>query len=240
MQASGGITVKDFQTAEWAARDARAQLRLAEAQLQQARQVLALAEKRLRDCLILAPISGVVQTHMQNAGVYLDFKETLVRLVDNSQLEMEANIPSNELGRLRPGQAVRFSVDSFPGETFSAKVLTLAPAFLEQSRSVKVRMSVSNPGVRLKAGMFARGAIIVGVRADAVLLPVGAVVRSATEANTGVVLVAEDGKVRRKQVQLGVEQDGKLEIVRGVAASDVVLADPGAAPAEGERVRTRQ
>jgi RND family efflux transporter MFP subunit len=240
VQTSGGITQKDFQSAEWAARDARAQLRLAEAQLEQARQALALSEKRLRDCTIVSPLDGEVQIHMHNAGIYLDTRETLVRLVDNSQLELEATVPSNELGRVRPGQAVRFTVDSFPGVTFGATVLKLAPALLEQTRSVKVRMAVPNPERRLKAGMFARGAILVGARDDALLLPAAAVTRDAADPAAGAVLVVADGRLRKRPVQLGAEQKGQIEIVRGLTAEEVVAADPQTAPAEGEPVRVKR
>ena len=239
VQTSGGITQKDFQTAEWASRDARAQLQLAEAQLEQARQALALSEKHLRDCTIVSPLDGEVQTHMHNAGIYLDTRETLVRLVDNSQLELEAAVPSNELGRVRPGQTARFTVDSFPGVTFGATVLKVAPALLEQTRSVKIRMAVPNPERRLKAGMFAKGAIVVGVREDALLLPASALARSAADPAAATVLVVEDGKIRRRAVQLGAEQDGKVEIVRGLAPADVLVADPQTAPAEGQPVRVK-
>jgi RND family efflux transporter MFP subunit len=239
VQSSGGITQKDFQSAEFAARDARAQSQLAQAQLEQARQALALAEKRRRDCTILAPISGEVQTHTQNAGIYLDSKETLVRLVDNSRMELEVTVPSSELGRARAGQLARFTVDSFPGETFAATVLKLAPALQEQTRSVKVRLAVSNPARRLKAGMFVRGAIVAGIRDDALLLPAAAITRADSDPASGTVLVVEDGKIRRRAVRLGAEQDGKIEILRGIAAADLAVADPQTAPAEGERVRVR-
>jgi len=240
VQTSGGITQKDFQTAEWASRDARAQLQLAEAQLEQARQALALSEKHLRDCTIVSPLDGEVQTHMHNAGIYLDTRETLVRLVDNSQLELEAAVPSNELGRVRPGQTARFTVDSFPGVTFGATVLKVAPALLEQTRSVKIRMAVPNPERRLKAGMFARGAILVGVRDGALLLPAAAVTRDAADPAAGAVLVVAEGRLRKRPVQLGAEQKGQIEIVRGLTAEEVVAADPQTAPAEGEPVRVKQ
>lgn len=237
VQASGGITVKDFQAAEWAARDARAQQQLAEAQLQQARETLAVAEKRLRDCVIVAPISGVVQTHLQNAGIYLDTRETLVRLVDNGQLELEATVPSAELGRLRAGQAVRFSVDSFPGTMFSGRLVNMAPAVAEQTRSVKVRVSVPNPDRRLKAGMFVRGAIVTGSRKGALLLPLSAIQRDAVSPAKGTVVVVENGVARRRQVQLGMEQSGWVEVLNGVAASDPVVAEPQVAPGDGQAVR---
>jgi len=117
--------------------------------------------------------------------------------------------------------------------------LKVAPALLEQTRSVKIRMAVPNPERRLKAGMFAKGAIVVGVREDALLLPASALARSAADPAAATVLVVEDGKIRRRAVQLGAEQDGKVEIVRGLAPADVLVADPQTAPAEGQPVRVK-
>lgn len=237
VQASGGITIKDFQASEFAARDARAQLQLTQAQAQQARETLAIAEKKVRDCVITAPISAIVQTRTFNEGIYLDLKEIVARLVDNSQLEMEATVPSAELGRLQPGQRVRFTVDSFPGQNFAANVVRLAPAMIEASRSVRVRIQVPNPDGRLKAGMFARGEIITGTRPNALLLPASAVVRSAADPSQASVIIVENGVTRRREIALGAEQDGRVEVVRGLQSAETLLADPTMAPADGNPVK---
>lgn len=234
---SGGITVKDLQSAEWAARDARAQLELGEAQLQQARETLAMAEKKLRDCTIHAAISGAVQAHLQNEGVYMDINQVIARLVDNSRLEMEVTVPSADLGRVRAGQLVQFTVDAYPGEAFTGKVLQVAPALIEQSRSAKVRVFVANGDRKLKAGMFVRGDIVTGSRAEALMLPVSALVRTPADPNKAAILVAENGSVRRRDVELGIEQNGSVEVLRGLQAGEAVLADPSMAPAEGQAVR---
>lgn len=234
---SGGITVKDLQSAEWAARDARAQLVLGEAQLRQARETLAMAEKRLRDCTILSPISGAVQTHLQNEGVYMDVNQVLAKLVDNTRLELEVTTPSADVGRVRAGQTVQFTVDAYPGEQFTGKVLQVAPALLEQSRSAKVRVQVPNGDRKLKAGMFVRGEIVTGRRADVLMLPVSALVRTAADPNKATILVIDNGSVRRRDVELGIEQNGSVEVLRGLQPGDAVLADPSMAPAEGQAVR---
>lgn len=237
VQASGGITIKDFQAAEFAARDARAQLQVAGAQLQQARETLAIAEKKVRDCVIAAPISGAVQTRNFNEGIYLDFKEIVARLVDNSQLEMEATLPSADLARVKPGQTVRFEVDSFAGQRFQGTVGRMAPALVEASRSVRVRIEVPNPGGRLKAGMFTRGEIVTGTRRDALLLRASAVLRNSADPRRASVVVIENDVAHRREIELGAEQDGRLEVVRGLQATESVLADPSMAPADGNRVK---
>lgn len=118
-------------------------------------------------------------------------------------------------------------------------MLKLAPALVEQTRSVKVRMTAPNPERRLKAGMFARGVILVGARDDAMLLPVSAVARDAADPAIGSVMVVVDGRIRKRPVQLGGEQQGKIEIVRGLAADEAVITDPQTAPAEGQPVRLK-
>ncbi len=239
VQASGGITMKDFQAAEWAERDARAQEQLARAQLQQARESLAAAGKRLRDCTILAPISGEVQAHLRNAGEYLDLKEPLVRLVDNSKLELSATVPTGALAQLRPRSAVHFWVDSYAGETFTGTLLKTAPAVNERSRSLLLRIAVENSARKLKSGMFVRGELVTGAKREALLLPLSAVVRSAGDPSRGYAVLIDAGAARRRDVDLGAEQDGRIEVTRGLDRSAAVLAEAQLAPAEGTRVKVR-
>ena len=91
---SGGITDKDLQAAEVAQRDAQAQVALAEAQLAQARAALDVAQKKLRDTAILAPVAGVIEKKYVNPGAYVEAPTMVFTIVDNRRLELESPVPS--------------------------------------------------------------------------------------------------------------------------------------------------
>lgn len=234
---SGGITDRDFQAAEVAARDARAQVKLAEAQVEQAQQAVAVAQKRLSDCRIVSPINGEVERKFYNPGGWVDGNVLLYKLVDNSRLELETNVASSEIARLAEGQKIRFSVAAFPEEEFAASILTISPAVQLQNRSVAVRAAVPNPGGKLKAGMFVKGRIITGVKPAALVVPLAAVWRRAGQAPF--VYVVEQNRARRREVKLGLEQPQATEVAEGLKAGEVVVAEQNLELADGASVTAR-
>jgi membrane fusion protein (multidrug efflux system) len=234
---SGGITDRDFQAAEMTARDARAQVKLAEAQLEQARQAVAVAQKHLSDCRIVSPINGTVEGKLYNPGGWVDGNALLYKLVDNSRLELETYVASSEIARLAEKEKIRFSVAAFPEEEFAASILTISPAVQLQNRSVAVRAAVPNPDGKLKAGMFVKGRIIIGVKPAAVVVPLEAVWRRVGQAPF--VYVVEQNRARRREVKLGLEQPQAIEIAAGLKAGEVVVAEQNLELADGASVTAR-
>jgi membrane fusion protein (multidrug efflux system) len=234
---SGGITDRDFQAAEMTARDSRAQVKLAEAQVEQARQAVAVAQKRLSDCRIVSPIKGEVERKFYNSGSWVDRNVLLYRLVDNQRLELETNVASSEIARLTEREKIRFSVAAFPEEEFTASVLTVSPAVQLQNRSVAVRAAVPNPDGKLKAGMFVKGRIVFGVKPAAVVVPPEAVWHRVGQAPF--VYVVEQNRARRREVKLGLEQPQLIEIAAGLKAGEVVVAEQNLELADGASVTAR-
>jgi RND family efflux transporter MFP subunit len=234
---SGGITQKDLEAAQLAQRDAQAQVVLAEAQLAQARSAADAAAKRLRDTSIRVPVSGSIQRKFVNVGSYVEPPTLVASIVDNRQLELESPVPAAYLGQVRPGQRVTFRVNSFPEAVFEGQLMDLNPAVDPLTRSAKARIRVNNASGRLRAGMFAQGEILTGVRQDAIVLPVSAVYRGAGPGESSYVYVVAGGKAARRAVQLGRETDGRLEITAGLEAGEVVIAEQRLELAEGVAVR---
>ena len=237
--ASGGITDKDMQAARVAEQDARAQVALAGAQLAQARAAVEVARKRLADCAIHAPVAGEIQKKFINAGAYVEPTTALFTLVDNRRLELESPVASADLGGLRRGQRVTFTVNSYPGTVFEGRVEEVNPAVDTESRSARVRIRVDNTGGRLKAGMFAQGEILTGVQAGAIVVPAAAVYRDDRSARESTVFVVENGRAVRRAVRIGREQNQRLEIAEGLRPGDVLIAEQSIELAEGVRVVAR-
>ncbi len=233
---SGGITDRDLKAAEVAQRDSVAQVDLAEAQLAQARTVLVAAEKRLRDTAIKSPISGVIERKFVNPGAYVEAPTQMFSVVDNQKLELEVPVPSTELAEVRQGQRTTFRVNSFPDAVFEGNAVEVNPAVDPLTRSATARIAVNNSGGRLKAGMFAQGEILTGVRQQAIVVPAVAVYRGTGAGAEAHVFVAADGKAVRKPVRIGRETDGKLEITEGLKPGDLLIAEQRIELAEGVKV----
>ncbi|MFB3923066.1 MAG: efflux RND transporter periplasmic adaptor subunit [Terriglobia bacterium] len=234
---SGGITDRDLQAAESSARDARAQVKLAQAQVEQSRQTAAQAEKHLNDCRIVSPISGEVDRKFVNPGSWVDGNALLYHVVDNQRLELETNVASSELAALARGQKIRFTVAAFPGQEFNARVLAISPAVQLQNRSVLVRAAVSNPGGTLKAGMFVKGRIVTGVRPSALLVPPEAVWQRPGQPSF--LYVVDQNRARRQEVKLGAEQAEGFQILSGLSAGETVVAEQNLELADGVNLSPR-
>jgi RND family efflux transporter MFP subunit len=233
---SGGITDRDYKTAELAGRDSRAQVALAQAQLEQVRSQLAQAKKMVDDSVIHAPVAGDIQHKLVHEGAYVEPPTAVFAVVDNSRLELESMVPTADLGTLARGQNVAFTVNAFPGRTFPGSVIDVNPAVQAETRSAKVRIRVDNSSRLLKAGMFAQGEILTGVQAHAVLIPMSAAYRDDRSAKSSYVFVVENGKAVRRNVRIGRERDSTLEIVDGLNAGDLLIAEQSIELAEGVRV----
>ncbi len=228
---SGGITDQGFQAATVASQDAQAQVQLAQAQVDQAAEALALTEKHLRDCRIVAPISGEVERKLMNPGTWVDGNTLLYKLVDNQRLELETYAASADLGQVAKGQKIRFSVAAYPEEVFEARITAVSAAVDPQNRSAVVRASVPNPGGKLKAGMFAKGKIVTGTTPDSVVVPFTALWRRSGQ--PPFVYVVEQNKARKREVRMGQEAAGGIEILAGLKPGETVVADQNLELAEG-------
>jgi membrane fusion protein, multidrug efflux system len=231
---SGGITDKDLLAAEMTSRDARAQAKLGEAQVEQAKQVLAMAQKHLNDCRIISPITGTVERKPLNAGSYVDAFALVYRLVDNQRLELESLVASSEVGHIAKGQVIRFGVAAFPGEEFTATLQTISSGVQTQNRSLPVRAAVSNPSGKLKAGMFAKGRIVVGKKLNALVVPADAVWRRSGE--PPFVYIVEQNQARKREVRLGLEQSNSYEVTQGLKPGEWVVTEQSLELAEGVRI----
>jgi RND family efflux transporter MFP subunit len=237
---SGGITEKDLKLAIVTEQDAESQVRVAEAQLDQARTSVEIARKKLADALIRAPVDGEIQKKHVNVGAYVEAPTPVFILVDNSRLELEAPLPASDLAQVRPGMRVTFTVSSYPDQRFEGRVIEIGPAVDADSRAAKVRIQVANTGGRLKSGMFAEGEIATDVAKSAIVIPTSAVYRNEKASGEGSVFVIADGHAVRRKLKLGRQLEGIVEVASGLNRGDVLITEQSLELAEGVRVQARE
>lgn len=105
---------------------------------------------------ISAPIGGTVHKLLVREGQYVTEGDLLFEVVDLSRLWLIADVYEDELPLVELGQTVTISVRSLPGETFTGRVAFIDYIVTADSRTVRVRMDLENPGHQLKPGMYAR------------------------------------------------------------------------------------
>lgn len=194
---------------------------VAVARLRSAEAELVVATKSLGDSVLLAPFPGIVaQRHVQpGERVALDAK--LITVVNLSRLELEAAVPAVEIGRLRVGQEVAFSIDGFGERAFGGRIERINPSTVSGSRSVNVYAVIDNPGGELRGGLFAQGAVSLERVEGALVVPASAV---REEIGQTFVYAIEDGLLKRKNVTVGAaDAGGRVQVLQGLAAGERIV-----------------
>ena len=174
---------------------------------------------------IRAPIAGVVQTREAALGELIQADAPLLTIVNLSTVALEAQLFEADLARVRIGAPVRVTTQAAPGRAFTGRISFLGSQVSSETRTVTARALITNPGV-LRPGMFARGQIQTGVGAPSVTVPAEAVL---DDGAAKVVFVARAGKYLRREVALGNESQGRVEVKSGLKQGDVVVTEGGAA-----------
>ena len=170
-----------------------------------------------------APISGVIAELGVREGMTVMQGTTLFRLVDLSTVWVNAEVPEAQTGWVRPGGQVEARVAAYPGVAFQGRVGAILPEVNMATRTLRARIELSNPGARLKPGMFATLAFAGSRGKDIVLVPSEAVIR--TGERSVVVVALGDGKFAPMQVEVGLEHGGQSEIRKGIGpGAKVVLS----------------
>jgi membrane fusion protein (multidrug efflux system) len=234
---SGGITQRDHQAAVTGVKEADSQVRLAEAQCSQARAVLAIAEKSLSDCKIFSPAQGQVQKKYYDPGSLLAPGVSLCTLVDNSRLDLEAVIPSYQLASVRLGQKASFTTPTWGDRRFEGIVSAINPAVESDTRSVKVKLRIANPGGELRSGMYARGEIVTGREPNAAIIPRDSLIPEKEGSENASVFVVKDGKAHRVNVAIGGSQPERVWVKKGLVSGDLVITEIGPSLKDGATVR---
>jgi cobalt-zinc-cadmium efflux system membrane fusion protein len=167
-----------------------------------------------------APIDGIVVERNATVGASVGTDANVFKIIDLSQVWIDANVFEKDLQRVRPGQEVKLTVPAFPQTTFSGKVIFVDSVVDPDTRTVKVRTEVANPDGRLKPDMFANVQIVTDVNRAAISIPQSAVLN---DEGKSVVFVAEGNGYKKRQVQPGIQNNDRVEIVDGLNAGDKVV-----------------
>ncbi|MDQ8185498.1 efflux RND transporter periplasmic adaptor subunit [Pelagicoccus sp. SDUM812002] len=149
------LTAHRYDPDSSAARAAREKLRLWDLLPEQIESILASGQATDRFEL-KAPINGIVVQKNVDAGDYVKTGQPLFKIVDMSELWLQLEAYESDLAWLRFGQTVTFSVEAYPGQTFTGKVAFIEPELDRATRTVSVRVNVKNNDRKLKPGMFAK------------------------------------------------------------------------------------
>jgi membrane fusion protein (multidrug efflux system) len=199
---------------------------VADVALKNAEAAAAAANRRLQEATIRAPVSGVIAQRLHDAGDRVKDGDQLFRLVNTSELEFEANVPSEYVGDVKVGAPALLTVSGLSDVGASAHVARVNATADPATRQVKVYVSVPNPDHRMVAGLYASGRLVTREVKGALAIPRPGV-RHDDQGKTYVLIVVE-GAVARRDVTVGAydEVQNLAEITSGLTEGDVVIVGP--------------
>jgi len=191
------------------------------ASLQDRRAAVELAQKKLEDALIRAPVSGSVSERLAQPGEFIRENTPVIGLVQLNPLKVVTGIQEKHAGIIRPGLLVQFRVESFPDTLFEGKIAFVSPSVDQGTRTFTVEILVDNSARKLKPGFFAKGAILVQRDENVLAVPEETV---STLAGVAAVFVIEGDKVRQQTVQIGAREGKNLEVSSGLEGDETLAA----------------
>lgn len=192
---------------------AKAQLDQWDAEVRAARGAKGVAQLNLQRSRVQAPFDGAISQRIVGRGDYVKIGSPLFNIVNDAVLKFIFQVPERYGSYVEKKLPVKFSVDNYPGETFTGGVYLISPSVNLSSRSFGVGALVTNTDFRLKASTFARGSLLLGRGVPTPVVPLEAVV---SFAGVTKVFVVESGQARSREVTVGRIRDGLQEIVSGV------------------------
>lgn len=214
-------------------------IQISKTQVDAAKITLGNAVQRLNDTRIYAPIDGVVATRNIQIGTIISSGisnvgggTTALTLADLSRIFIIASVDESDIGTIREGQPARITVDSFPGEHFTGRVVQIATKGVNLTNVVTfdVKMEVlSENRFKLKPEMTANVEIITQQKNDALVVPVSAVTYKPAKGNVDqpmVTILGPSGSKNeqiKRPVTLGMVTPEYIEILQGVAPGEKVV-----------------
>ena len=210
-----------FDAAEAGYEGAREAVAAAEEQSKQAKAALETAEEHLKDAEIGSPLSGVVVERNVEVGQSVAPGMVLLRILDQSSLKAEFELPEADFGRVAVGMPVMVAVDSLADRQFPGRVSVVNRVMDSQTRTFRVRAEILYPGGKLAEGMFARVRILTGKR-PALAIPRDALQRL-PGSGTVYVFVVEGNKAEKRTVKVGAAEDEWAEVLEGLREGELVV-----------------
>src|SRR5467141_1765966 len=167
-----------------------------------------------------SPVSGYITERNALPSVAVQPEMRLYTIVDLSTVWVQVQVFQNDLERIKVGAPATLTVNTYPGRTFTGRVDFIYPQVDMDTRTAKVRVVFSNPGLQLKPGMFVNVSLKVPM-GNQLVIPAGGVLQSGTRALAFV--ERSDGYIEPREVQLGSRVSDDLIVLKGLKAGEHIV-----------------
>jgi len=241
------VSMEELKIARDALEIKRQDVALAEAQVQSDEIDHEIAQQRLQETKVFAPMDGVIAARSVQIGQIISSPmssvgegTTLMLLSDLSRMFVLASVDESDIGCINVGQRAMVTTDAFPGEQLTGLVTRIAAAGSSVSDVVTFEVKIEVVDTRrqkLRPAMTANVSILAAELTNALLLPTEAVIRKRGRVY---VLVQTPTGVEQREIEVGIEDGIEAEIVRGITDNDAIVLPGEASQSRWAKLRAQQ
>jgi RND family efflux transporter MFP subunit len=214
----------------------------AEAQLQQARAALNLANHNLDVSIMKAPFSGVVASKNAEVGDVINplmggFSPSsgVLTLMDFSRVKIHIEVSSQDIARIEKGMTALLRVDAFQDRVFQGTVSVVNLTADPQTRKFGVQITADNPGLLLRPNTFGEVTLEISTHEDTLIIPQIAILE-----NKYVFIAEDDGTVVKKEITIGLQNTDMVEVLAGIQEEDLVVIEGNYGLEDGSKIEIKE
>ncbi len=176
--------------------------------------------KPVTDLTINSPVEGYITERNALPNMYAEPSTKLYTVADLSHVWVYAQIFQDDIGSVKPGDAAQITVDSYPDRIFSGQIEEILPQVDMATRTVRVRLAMANPGLKLKPGMFVNVDLKTSLGRQLVV-PASAVFQSGTRQL--VFLNHGNGSLEPREITVGPRVGDDFVVLKGLEAHQSIV-----------------
>ncbi|MBI5009804.1 MAG: efflux RND transporter periplasmic adaptor subunit, partial [Bacteroidia bacterium] len=176
---------------------------------------------QLEKTRITSPIDGViVDLPYFTQGSQVETGSTIVKIMDYNIMYLDVQLPEKYISEIKPGQKVSLTNYTIPEDTITGSITQLSPAIDPDTRTFKGNISVSNPGLLLRPGMFVKTDILINQKDSVIVIPKN-VILARQRGKT--VFVVDRGIANERIIETGLENLTDIEVTRGISVNEKLV-----------------
>jgi membrane fusion protein (multidrug efflux system) len=238
------VSQQDLDNAQVAYDTAAAVLDSLRAQVQQMEVALAQAETHLAYSYIRAPFAGYVAERNLDLGSYVSgttagtstLSRGILTLHEIQTVRILIEVVEKDVPLIQVGQKSEVRAEAYPDRVFEGTVTRVVQALNRATRTMTIEVDLPNKDHVLKGGMFARVEVLVGTHRNAIQIPIDAVSRLE---DSQYVYIVREGKAQRVPVEIGIRDETRVEITKGLDGSEQVIISGKDLVHDGASVQTQ-
>lgn len=230
----GYATTQQLETKETAYLQARSEVSLSKATIEQYRAELQKQQVMLSEYFLESPMEGkVMEDYSHSEGNMITPSTPVLHIAQVDELKAVIKAPQVRAVLFHEGMDAELEVESLPDMKFKGKISMISPMVDSSSRTSTLEVSVENKEGLLKPGMFSKVFIIEEEVENAIVIPLESVVE---ERGQKFVFRVTEGVAHKVNIQPGIEMDRQLQVREGLNEGDLVIISGGNTLSEGDRV----